>query len=228
MIYFQKSASAPDCLAQEQLKKTGNYKCGCVLELLKADFKGKCYICENKAPTSINVEHFQPHQGNVELKFAWRNLFLACGHCNSTKHKEFYPLLNCTDLTEAKVLEQAFKYGFKPFPYEKVRIEVCNDDEGLAEKVQNTQNLLLAVFNGVTDIKIREAENLCEQLMYAIQDFQEELTNYYCKAHDDDDKTYHRNKIKSHLNSASAFTAFKRQIIKDNPVFLQDFGGYIE
>ena len=84
MLYFEKSQPAPDCLEQEKLKKNGDYKCGDVLDRLKADFKNKCYICERSKPQSINVEHFRPHCGDRDLKFSWNNLFWACSHCNNT------------------------------------------------------------------------------------------------------------------------------------------------
>jgi len=80
MIYFEKSQPAPECLEKEKSKKSGNYKCAGVLKRLKDDFKNKCYICESKAPTTINVEHFKSHQGDSDLKFDWNNLFWSCGH----------------------------------------------------------------------------------------------------------------------------------------------------
>ena len=85
MINIVKSQPSPECLSIEAQKKNGDYKCGEVLSRIKNDFYNKCYICETQAPTTINVEHFRPHKGNVSLKFDWNNLFYACGHCNNTK-----------------------------------------------------------------------------------------------------------------------------------------------
>lgn len=47
MIYLPKSQPDPTCLAVEKLKTSGTYNCEGVLELLKFDFKNKCYkfIC---------------------------------------------------------------------------------------------------------------------------------------------------------------------------------------
>ncbi|NOQ63748.1 MAG: HNH endonuclease, partial [Methyloprofundus sp.] len=75
MLYFEKSQPAPTCLIAEQGKASGDYKCGEVLERLKADFKNKCYLCEKQSPSAINVEHLVSHQGNKALKFSWDNLF---------------------------------------------------------------------------------------------------------------------------------------------------------
>lgn len=219
MIYFEKSQPAPDCLEKEKLKKSGDYKCGCVLERLKTDFKNKCYICESKAPTGINVEHFKSHQGNVHLKFDWNNLFWSCGHCNNTKLALFDDILNCTDLNDD--IENALKYEFKPFPHEQIIVENLKDNP----KTKNTKNLLLAVFNGTTKLKTIEADNLRSELLKEIRKYQEHLCDYY-EAYDQKHKNDLLLKIKSHLNSASAFTAFKRQIIKDNPKLFSDFGCY--
>jgi len=60
MVYFEKSQPAPACLAEEKTKTSGDYKCGDVLRRLAADFKNKCYLCEHKRPTNLNVEHFAP------------------------------------------------------------------------------------------------------------------------------------------------------------------------
>jgi uncharacterized protein (TIGR02646 family) len=223
MIYFAKSQPAPDCLEREKQKANGDYKCGCVLEQLKTDFKNKCYICESKEPTSINVEHFTAHRGDKDLMFDWLNLFWSCGHCNNTKLDKFEPILNCMDLDDVSVLEQQLRFVFKPFPHEPVQIETTSNDG----KVLNNRDLLLAVFNGTTKLKNIEADNLRNQLLKEIKHYQDQLIEYY-EALDDDAKNYHLLKIKSHLNSASAFTAFKRQIVKDNPTLFIEFSAYLD
>ena len=96
MIYFQKYKEFPGCLQIEKdkeiqgTKKDGDYKCRCVLRILRDDFKNKCYICERKDIADINVEHFKPHRNkNRDLKFDWNNLFYACGHCNNIKLAQY-------------------------------------------------------------------------------------------------------------------------------------------
>ena len=98
MINFTKSQPAPTCLAVEKAKN-GDYKCGDVLTRLNDDFHRKCYICEDKDLTSINVEHLIPHRGNVDLKFDWDNLCLACYHCNNIKLAVHDDILNCVSNT---------------------------------------------------------------------------------------------------------------------------------
>ncbi|AEI50170.1 hypothetical protein [Runella slithyformis] len=99
MINILKSQPAPECLASESQKVSGDYKCGDVLHRIKQDFKNKCYICETKGPTTINVEHFLPHRGDVQRKFDWNNLFYVCGHCNNTKlaKSQYDNILDCTN-----------------------------------------------------------------------------------------------------------------------------------
>ncbi len=165
---------------------------GDVLNRLKDDFKNKCYICETKEPTNINVEHFKSHRENPDLKFDWNNLFLACGHCNNTKLAKFDNLLNCTNLNDK--IEAQLKYSFNPFPFETVTIEATSNDA----KAIETQNLLLAVFNGTTKLKKIESSNLRNKLLDEINDYQKHLCAYY-KAHDNEEKNYHRMKILSHF-----------------------------
>jgi hypothetical protein len=222
MLFFEKSYPAPACLEREKQKASGDYKCGDVLERLKNDFKNKCYICEMSAPTSINVEHFIPHQGDIELKFAWDNLFWSCAHCNNTKLAVYTNLLNCTQIEDD--VEKSLKYEFKPFPKEKVKIipiDVKN------KKAANTCDLIEAIFNGTTPLKTLESANLRNLLLTEIRDFQGLLCDYYLPTNELDEINLLSKKIKQHLHKGSNFTSFKRWIIRDNEELLKDFGQYL-
>ena len=75
--------------------------------LSRAQF-GKCCYCEVKIPKPYayeNVEHFRPKSqsrqddnspenrpGYYWLAYDWENLFLSCGHCNSTYKQDLFPL----------------------------------------------------------------------------------------------------------------------------------------
>jgi len=221
MMFFKKSEPCPECLEAERTKVNGDYKCGDVLERLKNDFKNKCYICEYKEPKSINVEHFIPHKGDNELKFSWRNLFWSCAHCNNTKLGGFDNILNCIDKDED--IENKLKYIFKPFPFERVEIELLDD----SDRSKNTRELLLSVYNGTTPVKIIESASLRNNLLKEIMSFQKNLLDYFEDTNDTNDREYFLIKIKGHLNSASNFTSFKRAIIRDNEVLLKEFGEYL-
>lgn len=219
MVYFEKSQPAPDCLEKEKSKANGDYKCA--LKILYVDFKGKCYICEAKGLTSINVEHFKAHKGDKNLKFDWKNLFLACGHCNNIKLDNYEPIIDCTNI-DAKI-ESRLSYCFNPFPYEKVDITAMDT----TIETQNTRDLLLAVYNGTTEMKTLEANNLRERLLDDIMDFQTVLKNWY-KARTIEEKDYYLMKVKAHLSTSSSFTAFKRGIILKNEQLKTFFGQYFD
>jgi len=223
MIYFKKSQPAPDCLAIEFLKADGNYNCDCVLERLQKDFKNKCYLCESKIYSSVNIEHFKPHHNGKYkiLKFDWNNLFLACGHCNNIKSVKFDNILNCTDLNDT--IEEKINYYFQGAPTELVKITVNSNDD----KTLQTQELLLAIYNGTTQQKKLESENIRDTLAEEIANFLKYLRRHR-KEYDTKEKKRYCRKIEKHLKNTSAFTAFKRQIIKDNPQLFQEFGSYFK
>ncbi|MDR1936878.1 MAG: HNH endonuclease [Tannerellaceae bacterium] len=221
MVYLEKSQPAPSSLNEEKQKVNGNYKTPEVLDRLKHDFKNKCYLCEQKEPTAIQVEHFRPHKGDKDLEFDWDNLFLSCAHCNNTKlAKE--GLLNCTDKTQD--VENRLKYIFNPFPFEKVRIEALDD----SQETRNTKDLLMDIYNGTTHLKQIESSNLRNSLLNEIMDFQRLLCDYFKDTHSEESKQYLLMKIRGHLSRASGFATFKRWIIKDNPPLRAAFEGYFD
>jgi hypothetical protein len=224
MVYLEKSQPAPPSLIVEKQKASGDYKKEDVLERLKTDFKNKCYICELKAPTSINVEHFKPHKGDIDKKFDWNNLFLSCAHCNNTKlaKAEYDNILNCTDKTHD--IENRLKYIFIPFPIEHVEIVALDN----SAETQNTTELLLAIYNGTTPLKKLESANLRNHILDEIKDFQQLLHTYFYDIVSAEEKQVLLSKIRTHISRDSHFTAFKRWIIKEKPMFNEEFGEYID
>lgn len=222
MVYFEKSQPAPDCLAVEKAKNNGTYNCEDVVNRLASDFKNKCYICEYKEPSSINIEHFVSHQGNHDLKFSWNNLFLACAHCNNIKRTEFDNILNCTVLDD--MVDQKIKYELNPFPFELPRITALEEDQ----RVINTQNLLISVYNGTTPQKRLESSYIRNKLLEEIVSFQTLLHDYFFGNLIEENLQLTQAKIRGHLNNQSHFTAFKRWIIWDNDRLNQEFGDLIE
>jgi hypothetical protein len=223
MINIIKSQPAPACLAIERIKANGDYKCGDVLERIKTDFHNKCYICEDKEPTSINVEHFIPHKNrDKDLEFNWNNLFYACVHCNSTKHAKYNNLLNCIDPSH-EILNW-IKFEIKPFPKELANITAINTDAATVETV----TLLNEVYNGTTELKTIEASNLRNKLLTEILDFQGLLFKYMdYEAVDAQYAADLLRDIKRRLHPTSAFVAFKVWIIKENHFLFQKFGEFI-
>lgn len=222
MLYFPKSTPAPECLTVEKDKINGDYKCGHVLNRLSTDFKEKCYICEDKTATSINVEHFIPHKEDKALKFSWLNLFYACGHCNNIKLAQYTDLLNCT--TDQNI-ESKIRYEIKSFPKEVPKIIAIDNS---AQTVR-TVELLVDVYNGRTPIKKLESAKLRKKLLHEIKIFGELLNTYfdYADADAHQEKLETLSRIKLHLHSSTSFASFKRWIIRDNEALLQEFGEHI-
>lgn len=221
MVFFEKSQPAPNCLAIEKAKSNGDYKCTDVLKLIQSDFKNKCYICEFKEPTSINIEHFIAHKEDKDLKFDWNNLFWSCYHCNNTKLAKYDNILNCTNATHQ--VDRKLKYIMKPFPCEKVYIEAKED----LPEVHQTKDLLEAVYNGTTPLKHLESANLRNAILEEIMDFQKWLWDYY-STQIIQNKQYYILKIKEHLSRESNFTAFKRWIVLDNEKMKKDFEKFFD
>jgi len=219
MVYFEKSKTPPPSLLIEKNKKSGTYRTQEIIEQIDKDFHSKCYICEQKNPTTINVEHFIPHRGNKDLMFDWSNLFYVCGHCNNVKlaQKEFDEILNCTLKNDQ--VDCAIAYKFNPFPKEKPNFEVLIQ----SQKTHNTKELLDRVFNGEhTTLKALEGANLRDLLLKSIKEFQELLIDYYNYGKD----ATLLLKIKQHLNNSIEFTAFKRYIIRNNETLKNEFEQY--
>jgi uncharacterized protein (TIGR02646 family) len=228
MVNFEKSQPAPTSLATEKIKANGTYRTQDVLEQLKNDFKNKCYICEDKAPTTINVEHFEPHRGDNNKKFAWENLFWVCSHCNNTKgdKTEYDNILNCTN--SAHLVVDWIRYDIKPFPKEKAKIQVIHQIATNPTIVENTVQLLLEVYNGTTPLKIIESANIRQKLVDDICDFQKYLLDFYDDETENEEKENAKREIIKHLKKSSAFTAFKRWIIKENDAFKRDFESFFD
>lgn len=213
MVYFKKSQPSPTI--------TNSYNAPDIVHKLEKDFHNKCYICEEKAPKDINIEHFVARQGNLSLKLDWNNLFLSCTHCNNIKSNDYNNLLNCTILTDK--VDTALYYKIEPFPKEKVKLELLIP----SDKATQTKELLEKCFNGEhTAQKKLESSNLRSLLLLLkeIREFQNLLFGY----DENEDKEYFLIKIKEHLSNRSSFTAFKRWIVRDNNYFKNEFKQYIE
>ena len=223
MINIIKSQPAPLCLSVEKKKAQGDYKCGEILEKIKTDFHNKCYLCEEREPSTINVEHFRPHKGDKDLKFDWNNLFFACSHCNNTKLAKYNNLLDCTD--NSKIIVELLKFDIKPFPREKVNITALNSEP----QVTSTAKLLNDIYNGTTKLKNIEDLNIKNKLIKEIIEFQSILQEYYTEPGlTKQDKQDLKKKLKRKLSPEASFTAFKIWIIKNNDDLYQDFKNLLE
>lgn len=218
MINIKKSDKVPKCLSHEKKKKNGDYKCGEVLHRIQDDFFNKCYLCEEKNPSTINVEHFRPHKGNKDLKFDWRNLYYSCGHCNNTKLDKYDSILDCTDFS--RIITDLLKFEISPFPYEKADIKPLSKEDDVVQTAQ----LLNDIYNGTTVLKTIEAENKRNKLIKEIIYFNDILHHYFEPGLSIQEKEIIKSKIKQVLNVDTPFTAFKIWIIKKNRKLNELFG----
>ncbi len=223
MINIVKSQPSPECLLIEAKKASGDYKCGDVIGRIKHDFHNKCYICETKAPTTINVEHFKPHKCNSVLKFDWNNLFYVCGHCNNTKLAKpaYDDILNCTD--SQPIIVNLILFKFDPLKNDSPDFEALTS----TSTVLNTVQLLEEVYEGRTILKKLEAENIRELLVEEINKFVHYATGFLKSDMMPSEKQDFRELIIAALSPKSPFTAFKIWIIKSSPKLNQEFSQYL-
>ncbi|TAE03077.1 MAG: hypothetical protein EAZ97_01935 [Bacteroidetes bacterium] len=230
MVYFEKTDNENAKKALKEAKIIGGEcKSPEVLNALCEEFYNKCYLCEQKNPTSIHVEHFEAHnaKNNPKFYYSWKNLFWSCGHCNQAKDN--IPILNCTN----KKHDVSNWIKYKIDDSEKVILESVY--EGTSEKykkfINNTIKLLLKIYNGVgykegTYLGPIESENLRKKLIEEVDNFKTCLKKYEeCLA---EEKPQILKKIKRHLSKQSAFTAFKRWIILDNEYLKKEFEKYFD
>ena len=207
MVFMEKTQPAPASLAIEKQKLSGTYRKQDVIDQLEADCFNKCYVCEQKEITSINVEHIVPHQGNRDLEFDWNNLCLSCAHCNNTKLARHDKILNCT--VESDSVETALKYLLNSFPEVEVNIEVRQP----SQKCENTKDFLDDVFNGKTPIKKLETKNIRSRLNKEFSRFIDEINTYLLEPNPNDES---QRRIRESLSRQAEFAAFKRWHIRSN------------
>ena len=225
MINFIKKAPSQevlDRLEEEKGKSNGEYNIPVVVNALKEEFHDKCYICEQKNIKSVNIEHFKPHKKDRELMFDWYNLYYACSHCNNIKLAKYDNILDPGNPEED--VENSIHYGM-PILHKRAQVEIraCVD----SEKTHNTVELLNYVYNGKTAIKDIEAVNIKNDLVKELVQFTSWLREYDDDELEEDEKECLKRNIRKGLNVKSAFTAFKRQIVKDTEYLYEEFKDYI-
>ena len=199
MYNVDRSFPEPQSLKIEKLKISGKYNSEDVLERLVEDFFNKCYLCEEKEISGINVEHLKPHKGDIDKKFQWENLFLVCPHCNNTKLGNEDEIIDCTNPSHK--VNDWIEYNFISFPKTKVELKIINN----IDIVNNTVTLLDKIYNGSTVNKKFEADNIKKKIMREIQSFENLIFEYVYNS-----KKELVEEIKEKLSSKSAFSAFKR------------------
>lgn len=216
MINIEKKETPKEL--ENLVKATKNYRHQQVVEQIKKDFNNKCYLCELKESTSINVEHFIPHRGNEELKFKWSNLYFACSHCNGIKGDRYDNILDPLN----NDVEQSIECRMDAIPMSKVYVIGMNDDI----KTKNTVKLLDEIFNKCSKsagVRTEESRNLRNKLLKELRSFENALFIYYDDEELEEDRIKARKEIIKHLRNKSQFTAFKRCLIRKNELIYNEF-----
>lgn len=224
MINFVKTEEAPACLAIEKAKpKSENYRCKDVVKQVSDDFFDKCYLCEDKHVKDINVEHFEPHKGNRDKMFDWKNLFFACSYCNNIKLGDESPLLNCTDVSLRVVNNIKLEIDSSRLPERYFIVTPLVADE----ITFNTASLLYKIYNGrenPTALKERGALNLRKRIVEHLSAFNDLVEEYRLGVLS---KERMKKKIINELHVNSAFTAFKVWLVRDEAELFQEFAEYL-
>lgn len=216
MIRINRKLEPPKVLEEEKKKSKGTYNKKEVLDALKIVFNKKCYICENKNVTSYNIEHLRPHKDeNIDLKFSWENLFLACAHCNNIKLANYENILDCTKVDVDELIAFRKKGNFSWD--ENIEIIALKNSTEIDETVE----LLQKVYTGTTEMKKLECSNIKKELRNEITKFIDAINDF--NESDGEDKEDAKNLISKHLKSNSPFAAFKRWIVRDNNENLSEF-----
>ena len=203
-----KAQAAIASLKSEKVKSSGTYNTPEVNDALQEMFAHKCYLCEQKGLKSIQIEHLVPHHDDIELKFDWTSVFLACTHCNNIKNDRFVPILDCTKVAiDEKIAFRRYGGVYEP---SELTFTALNDDT----KTQHTVALLKEIYYGSTPQKIAEAKMLRGDVADELDKFQKSLREY--QEADGEDKIDAECLISMSLKWNKPFAAFKRWVIRDH------------
>lgn len=168
MVKIERTPTPPASLAIECKKVHGSYASEDVISQLKKDFHSKCYLCELKDLTDIEVEHLLPHYNRKikERVFDWNNLFYACPHCNSIKNDRIYDekIIDCCKVDPESLLDHIYQEG-------KANVRP-HDPDTQDEKVLMTADLLENCFEksntGIRIFQCQERVNRLAETMNAL------------------------------------------------------------
>ena len=207
-------------ISKSEIPQGIDYRSEQVLLILQQDFLDKCYICEEKSPTSINVEHFHSCKNHKHLKYDWENLFFACAHCNRIKGSCYDHIIDCTKKDPEKYI--ILKFNSYPESYVKILDRLNGAENG------ETRELLDKIYNGAgTPISACEAKNLKKRISRELKNFMECVENY----HNENDlklRTVYWENIKKMLSRESNFAGFKRSVVLQSEKLMQSFGELIK
>lgn len=219
MYNVTRTNNAPASLAARQ-----SWTGADVIDALRLMFYDKCYICETKDPLSLNVEHFEAHEGDQDKKFAWNNLFYACGRCNNIKRNFFNNLIDCTD-PEIDAL-RLIRHAPPVTPFVKeVIIEPTNNDD----KTIETAKLIWNIFNeNNTGNKTVTLTYLRKRIYKRFAKLMEQINIYISDDALPRDKRLALDHIRNLMSKSQEYSAFLRWAVLDSPELLEQVQDVID
>ncbi|MGB3600140.1 MAG: hypothetical protein WBA03_07245 [Marinomonas sp.] len=219
MFNVERTEVAPASLAARR-----EYAGEDVLSELRRIFYDKCYLCEIKDPTSINVEHFDAHQGNEDKKFDWSNLYYVCGRCNNIKLAKYNNLLDCASLDYD--VFKLIKHLPPHTPFQsKIIIKAMDDDE----KTIETEKLLDEIFNTEKTINKKiTGKYLRKKIFQKYNRFLELVNTYFDDELPQNRKDDALERLQVLVSKKQEFSAFIRWIVLEDNQLNNLLGDYID
>lgn len=138
------SVTRPATFPKSLTKSTKDYRAADVVEELQDIFFAKCYLCERKEFSDVNIEHLDPHLGNNLKKYDWHNLFYACVRCNSIKGDTHLNILDCCQPID---VSQAIELHCPLVNNEAHKVTVTLGNLPNSSEISSTIELLERCFN---------------------------------------------------------------------------------
>lgn len=191
---------APDCLNNEK------YNTEEVVNLLHPMFYGKCYLCEQDELSDPEIEHFDPHEGDVSKKYDWNNLYYACSRCNSIKGTTHKNLLDCCSSVD---VFKAIKCVVPSIPDDPISVIAMQNIQN--PQTINTVELLKRCYNeDNTALRGITKANLVEKIFSHYTDILTYRRTLREKKSTEDEINHAKGRIKAMLKVSFPFSVFWR------------------
>lgn len=183
------------------------------LEVLIKDCYDKCYICEQMDFTDAEKEHVIAHLNkDKDLKNDWNNILLSCSHCNGIKGMS--RIIDCTQIDPEEYIEMRYENDNLEFK-ENILVQIKNKNKNI-EFLCETIDILIRVYNSDKPaLTKRNSKTLRSKVNKELTEFRKSLDTYISET-DDILKRRYFDKIKQLIQTNVQFSAFKRQIIRDD------------
>ncbi|MDD1010645.1 hypothetical protein M5G27_24530 [Pseudomonas shahriarae] len=180
---------------------------------LRKIFFDKCYICETNDPHDINVEHFFAHEGDIKIKYDWKNLYFACSRCNNIKSTAFNEIIDCCDPAYDAFGSIKLLPPLSPRGKAVVVIPINQDPRTI-----KTSELLIKIYNSDHTINKRiSSEFLRGKVFKQYNILLDQIDAYFDPVATADDKANSINRMKVLMQKSMPYSAFIRWcILEDN------------